>query len=140
MTSSLLEMQGAIVGALKASNELATLIGGRVYDMVPRSEAGEVIAQFPFVALSGWQKVRDSTDCIRSAEVTVTIDVWSRAVGTPETHAISDVVEKTLDDADLTLTANALVMISHDSTLVLRDPDGLTTHAVLDFRAFVEEP
>ena len=140
MTSPTLELQGAIVAALKGSAEVTALAGARVYDHVPRTTAGDVSAGFPFVALSGWQEITEDADCIDGCEIFVTIDVWSRGVGMPEAHRLATAVKDALHNVALDLTDNALVLISHDNTRTGRDPDGLTTHAALDFRAFVEQP
>ena len=119
---------------------MAAIIGARVYDHVPRGATGAVTAEFPFVAIAGWQEITDDVDCVGGSDITVTIDAWSRAVGAPEAHRLAAAVKAALHNADLSLTDNALVSFEHESTLTLRDPDGLTTHAVLDFRAFVETP
>jgi hypothetical protein len=134
-----LELQAAIVAALKASAEVAAIVGARVYDNVPRA-ADEITATFPFVALSGWQSITEDAECVDGEDITVTLDVWSRAVGMPEAHRLAAAVKAALHNAELILDETALVSIEHESTLTLRDPDGLTTHAVLDFRAFVETP
>ncbi|TWA16005.1 uncharacterized protein DUF3168 [Sinorhizobium medicae] len=42
--------------------------------------------------------------------------------------------------AQLTLATNRLISIMHRQTRVFRDPDGLTSHAVIDFVANVEKP
>lgn len=140
MTSPSLELQGAIVAALKASADVTAIVGNRIYDMVPRSSDGSITATYPLITLSGWQEVQADAECITASEVTVSIDVWSRAVGSPEAHRLAAAVKTALHNAELTLTDNALVSMEHESTLTLRDPDGLTTHSVIDFRAFVESP
>lgn len=137
MASAALELQGAIVAALKADTGVSGIVGDRVFDYVPRS-SGSVTAEFPFVAIADFQELTEDADCIPGAEIFVTIDVWSRAIGKPEAHRLASAVKAAL--TDLTLTDFALVMLEHDSTRTLTDPDGLTTHAVLTFRAFVEQP
>ena len=66
------------------------------------------------------------------------IDVWSRAVGFPECRKLTDAVLNALHDADLPLPINPLVIFQHQQTRVMRDPDGLTSHAVMNFQALVE--
>lgn len=132
MTSPVLELQGAIVAALKAYAPLAALVGSRIYDDVPPS------ATFPYVSLGPTDEVSDDADCIDASEITVQIDVWSRAIGAPESLKIAHEVRAAL--ATLSLTTNALVSLEHRNTRRLRDPDGLTNHAALDFLAVVEMP
>ena len=117
--SAALALQGAIIAALKASAPVTAIVADRVYDHVPRNPATEALtAAFPFVAISDWQELSDDADCIDGAEA----------------------VKRALHKADLDLGDTALVMIEHDGTRTLRDPDGLTSHAVITFRALIETP
>ena len=139
--SAALDLQGAIVAALKASAPVAAIVADRVYDHVPRSQTtGAVTAQFPFLGLDDFQELSDDADCIDGAEIIVTIDAWARAVGVPEVRKLAAAVKRALHKADLDLGETALVMIEHDGTRTLRDPDGLTSHAVITFRALIETP
>lgn len=134
MASPSLELQGAIVARLKASAGLTALIGGRVYDAVPSN------ALFPYVTVGEGDETSDDADCIDGFEISLDIDVWSRAVGFPEAKRISDEVRKALKSPDLTIPTNALVDFRHRQTRFLRDPDGLTSHAVMTFEGFAEQP
>lgn len=139
MTSAVLELQGAIVALLKADAGVTAIVGARVFDHVPRSATGQVTASFPFVGIAGWSDESGNVDCIDALDVTVDIDCWSRDVGFPEAHRLAAAVRAALDDADLTLADNAAVYFRHRSTRTLRDPDGLTSHAVLTFEAALEQ-
>jgi hypothetical protein len=129
--SATLELQGAIVPLLKAGVEAA---GGRVFDRVPSDAA------FPYLSLGYWQETPDDADCIEGAEIFGRVDCWSRAVGKAEALRLADAVRAALNDAAITLTDNALVLIEWIRTDVLSDPDGLTTHAIVEIRALVERP
>ncbi|MGY3607672.1 MULTISPECIES: DUF3168 domain-containing protein [unclassified Bradyrhizobium] len=134
MTSPTLELQGAVVARLKAFPGLTTLVGNRIYDNVPEK------ATFPYVSWGPEQAISDNADCITGFNVTIQIDAWSRTVGLPEVKQIAEQVRIALHEYDLTLTANALVSIEYSQTRTLRDPDGLTNHAVIEFTAFIEQP
>lgn len=139
MSDASLELQGAIVARLKAYAPLAALIGTRVYDDVPRAPGtGAVTAAFPFVSYGPDQVIPDGWDCQEASEIIVQIDAWSRAVGLPEVKRIADLVRRALHDEDIALADNALLSLAFDGRRVLRDPDGLTSHAVITFRALVE--
>jgi uncharacterized protein DUF3168 len=129
-----LELQGAIVQALKADPAVAALVGPRVYDTVPSNPP----PQFPYISYGPSDMLEDDYDCITGQDISVQINAWSRAVGFPEVKRISDAVRAALHDADLQLAVNALVMIEHRQSRTMRDPDGLTSHAALDFAAWVE--
>lgn len=140
MTSPSLELQGAIVARLRAFADVSALIGSRVFDTVPRAANGDVTAGFPYVSLGPADELTEDADCVRGFDISLQLDCWSRAVGFPEVKALSDAVRRALHDHDLPLSANALVYFEHRQTRLLRDPDGLTSHAVMTFQAFVEQP
>lgn len=131
MTSPVLELTGAIVARLKSYATLTELVGGRVYDNVPAA------ASFPYVSLGPTDEIADNTDCFDASEVTVQIDVWSRAVGAPESLRIAEAIKQALK-ADMTLTDNALALFEHRNTRRFRDPDGLTSHSAIEFAAIIE--
>jgi len=132
MTSASLELQGAIVTRLKAVSAVTALIGQRVYDKVPSP------VTFPYVSFGPSDELSDDAECIKADEITFQIDAWSRADGFPEVKAISRAVRDALHDYNFTLTVNAPVSFEHRTTRVFRDPDGLTSHAAIEFRAIVE--
>lgn len=134
MASPSLEIQGAIVARLKATAAITALVGTRVYDSVP---AG---ASFPYITLGEGDETSDDVDCIDGFEISLDIDVWSRAPGFPEAKRIADEIRIALREPPLSISDNALVYFNHRQTRTFRDPDGLTSHAVLTFEAFAEQP
>ena len=139
MTSATLELQGVVVSALKASPAVSNIVGNRVYDHVPRSLTGDVSARFPFVGWSSDDEVTDDADCTDGLVVTVEIDCWSREPGFPEVRRLAAAVRAALHNRDLALSHNALVLIRHVQTRTRRDPDGLTSHATVQFEAVLEQ-
>lgn len=131
-TSPTLELQGAIVTRLRNM----TSVGARVYDQPP-PEPSRV---FPYISYGPDQQLAANAECLLSYEVSVQIDVWSQEVGYVEARQIAEEVRAALHDAVITLSVNALLMIEHQSTRTLRDPDGKTSHAVVEFLAIVEQP
>lgn len=136
MTSAALELQGAIVARLKAFAPLAAFVAGRVYDRIPANAP----AIFPYVSFGPEDHVQDDAECISGTEITIQIDAWSQAVGRPEVKKVAEAVRSALHNADLPLSDNALVSLEHRQTRLLTDPDGLTSHAALEFVAFIEQP
>jgi len=134
MASPSLELQGAIVARLKAWAGLSGTVNGRVYDAVPAGAA------FPYITVGEGDETSDDADCIDGFEISLDIDIWSRANGYPEAKRISEEVREAIKSADLTLPTNALVDFRHRQTRFLRDPDGLTSHAVMTFEGFAEQP
>ncbi len=132
MSDPSLALQKAMVDALKAVGTLPDVVGGRVYDDVAASAA------FPYVNLGMTQVLPDKAGCIDGAEVFQQIDVWSRSVGFPECKTIAQAVVARLDDVDLIVEGFAVIVLEHQDTRYLRDPDGLTKHAAITFRSLLQ--
>lgn len=132
MADADLELQGAIIAALKAAPDVVALVGPRIYDTVPDNPV------FPYVSYGPVDILADDADCIETQDVFIQIDTWSRAVGFPEVKRLNDAVRAALHQNDLALPVNALVLLQHRQTRTLRDPDGLTSHGAISLEAFVE--
>lgn len=137
MASPSLELQGAIVARLKADVSLAAIVGPRIFDHVPRAPGGAVTAEFPFVNVADGDVLQDDATCVTGYEITLTIEVWSRAVGFPEAKRIAHAVAASLHNWDAPLPTNRCIALRHRQTRMFRDPDGLTSHGVLEFVANV---
>lgn len=142
MASPSLELQGTIVARLKADSSVTALVGARVYETVPPEEErhARTGAAFPYVSMGPADELSDDAECINGFEIALQVDVWSRAVGSPEAKTIADAIRTSLRDYDFPLVSNALVLFQHQQTRFLRDPDGLTTHGIIIFEAFIEQP
>lgn len=134
MASPVLELTAAIVARLKGWAGLSGLVGTRVYDTVSAS------AVFPYVSLGPIDELSDDAECIPGSEIFLQIDAWSRAVGRPEVLRVAEEVKAALHEYAASLATNALVSLEWQRIRALRDPDGVTHHAVIEFRAFVERP
>lgn len=126
-----LELQGEIVDLLRNNAALNALVGTRVYDAVPDNRS------FPYVSMGPMISTSQYPECIDSMNIAVQIDVWSRETGYPECKIIADEVRLAVNALE-ELPVNALVMIQHNTTNTMRDPDGLTSHSALYFDALVE--
>lgn len=137
------DLQAAVVPQLTADAALAALIGDRVYDDVPPNRV------FPYVSLGPVQAIQEDTDdCICAYEVTLQMDVWARGTtvngngyeaARPQMERVAGTLRQALHGKPLTLESHRLIQIRHADTLYLRDPDGLTGHAAVTFRALVDQ-
>ena len=127
-----LEMQGWIVSTLRNDPGLQALLGQRVYDRVPDAPV------FPYISYGPETESNEYPDCIDAASLEIQLDAWSREVGYPEVKRIDAAVHAALHDQDIALPVNACCCLYHVNTLFLRDPDGLTNHAVIQLEAYVE--
>jgi hypothetical protein len=134
MSEPSLALQRGIYAALIASSGITALIGARVYDRVSPTAA------FPYVRLGTDQTVSDPQDCVEeSVEVFSQVDVFSRTQGKVEAKNIAGEIVRTLKVENIPIeNGYELQELHHADTRFLDDPDGLSTHAVLSFRALVE--
>jgi hypothetical protein len=124
-------LQSAIIAALKADATLSGFIAGRVYDPVP---SGFV---FPYVTVGDGQVVGDDNECADGSEVFFQCHAWSRTPGYSEVKKIAAAIRSALRSATLTLTGFDVGLAEFTQTQFLKDPDGLTSHAVVEFRFLI---
>lgn len=124
-----MELQAALVAALKGVSP--QIAGARIYDAVPANPV------FPYVSLGDCQVLPDKADCIDGTEVYPVIDVWSRAVGYPETKGIVKQILAVLDDQPISISGFNAIVFQFDRVDYVRDPDGLTRHGSIAFHAFI---
>lgn len=129
MADPSLALQGAINLKLRAD---VVGLGGRVFDQVQADVA------LPYLEIGEFHTLDDGAQCIDAVEVFATLHVWSRAVGQVEVKTLASAVRGALHEAELDLGAAwQFLEIAHQDTRYLKDPDGLTSHAVLTFRSLV---
>jgi hypothetical protein len=133
------EFQVAIVTALKASADIAALLGNddgtqRIYEVVPDDPT------FPYVILGECQNVPDRAECIEGADLYADLHVWDRpANGSFETSkTVASTILAVVIADDLVMNQNRVVDCYADSRRHMRDPDGVTLHSVLTLKALTE--
>jgi hypothetical protein len=133
MASPASELQRALYAALTGNAGVAALCGRRVYDRVPEKPV------FPYVSFGASQSVNADADCIAAGEHFLQIDVWSRKPGRLEAKDLTHAVKLALHGAGIELASHALALIEVEGERHFTDPDGLTTHGVVNLRAMIEE-
>lgn len=126
MSDPSLALQKAVVAALRAA------VGAAVYDQVPPSSV------FPRITVGEGQVLGDYADCYLGSDTSFDVHVWSRAVGFPEAKALASQVRDALHDQMLPLDGHTVGLLQFTQSQMLRDPDGLTSHLVLTFRALTQ--
>ena len=104
-----------------------------VYDDVP------VDAAFPYVVIGDDTHIPFDTDDSLGSESTLTLHVWSRYRGKKECKDIMALIYAALTRQPLVLDGHDLITIEFEYSEVVLDPDGITRHGVLRFRALVEQ-
>ena len=121
-------LQSSIYTALNVSAITSTLACG-VYDEVVEGNS------YPFISLGEETAIDYSTNNLVGAETTINIHIWSRYKGSKQTKQIMDKVHDLLHDVSLTVSGVNLINLRFEYSDIMRDPDGITRHGVMRFRA-----
>ena len=121
-------LQSSIYTALNVSAITTTLACG-VYDEVVEGNS------YPFITLGEETAIDYSTNNLVGAETTINVHIWSRYKGSKETKEIMDKIHDLLHDVSLTVSGVNLINLRFEYSDIMRDPDGITRHGVMRFRA-----
>ena len=132
MKAATSELQKVIIQTLSDDADVKDIVDGRVFDSVPLK------AEYPYISLGPMTSDTTFADCLELDNISIQIDVWSRDVSSAEMRELANAVRQALTKSDLALEKNGLVLFNHENTRELRDPDGLTSHAAVNFDVIVE--
>ena len=124
-------LQQTLYTTLNGDSQLTSTLGAAVFDDVPDTQA----VSFPYVQIGEDTATDYSTKDVTGTETVINLHVWSRYRGSKETKQVMDRVHTLLHDSNLTVTGHNLVNLRFEFSDVLRDPDGVTRHGVMRFRA-----
>lgn len=129
-----LELQKAIVAVLRADPDVDAIIAGRIYDGLPSQMPTK-----PYLSFGLFQLLPEHGACLDGGEAIVTIDGWAAGPDTVQIKQLGTAVAAALDLAPITLDApQRCVEMSVEQTQYMRDPDGITAHAVITVHAWTE--
>lgn len=126
MTSASWPLQVAILAALRPA-----VAPVAVLDDVPQGQA------FPYVVIGEDVTTPGPLIDIDSEEIDTTIHVWSRYAGKMEAKELMATVKAALHDQPLAVDGQTLVLLRFAFETLFLEPDGLTRHGVLRFRALL---
>lgn len=130
MADRSVELYSALYATLAAHPALTSLIGaGHVYDVVP---AGAAV---PYVVIGDETAIDRGSSLVDAQEHTVTVHVWTEAASTLPCKQIQAAVRAALHEQTLALAAGTLCLLRCEYKETMRDPDGVSVHGVLRFRA-----
>ena len=140
MTLPSLTLKKALYDRLRADPDVTALVGARIYDEVPRGPGNDVRTTKPYISLGEDEVLADKAECLDGAEVTLTVHAWSAGPGDVEVKRITAAVKAAIDGAEdaLALAGQRLILIEFETARHLREPDGITRHGVVTFRALTE--
>ena len=132
-----LAIQAAIITTLKATAGESSLVSTRVYDYPPASQPGAV-ATFPYITIGEAQSITERADCLDGTEHFVDLHAWSRGPGFVEVKRVAGAMRAALHEAEIEVAGYRLIDLAVQDVRYLRDPDGLTAHAVMQLRVLVD--
>ena len=92
---------------------------------------------YPFITLGEETTIDYSTKTATGSETTINIHIWSQYKGSKQTKEIMDKVHDLLHDSNLSVTGFNLINLRFEYSDIMRDPDGITRHGVMRFRAII---
>ena len=133
MTSSALELQKAVFGALAGDPVLTGILGGSaIFDHAPARLA------FPYVTFGRTSAFDWSTGTEDGNEHLFTLHVWSKARGKSQALEIVETIHRVLHDAQLTMAGHRLVNLRQEFQEVRYDDDQAVYHGIVRYRAVTE--
>ena len=131
MTIKQFALQEALYTRLNNDSTLTDTNGASVYDEVPEGSS------FPYVTIGETTALEYDTKDLTGSEQTVTFHVWSQYRGAKEAKNIMDRLHDLLHNYSLSVSGANLINLRFDFGDLLRDPDGVTRHGVMRFRAIL---
>ena len=122
--------------AIYAKLNDATITGASVADVPVYDDIPEGTSE-PYINIGEETAINDGTKTVDAVEHTLTIHVWSEYRGRYEIKHIMEQVYQNLHNAAITVSGASLVNIRQEFATTLEEPDGITRHGVMRFRAIV---
>lgn len=129
--TSLHNLQTAIYAELTGDEALMSMISG-VFDAVPDGQA------LPYIVIGDATETPWSTFGRSGSDDVLTIHIWSQANGFKGALQVLDQLNALLDGGELEMSGHVHVGTLYEGAETLRDPDGVTRHAVARYRAYVQ--
>ena len=124
-------LQTAIYNTLTNDSNLTNTLGTSVYDDVPEGSS------FPYIQI-GQDTINEyGTKDLDGADTSLTLHIWSQYKGTMQTKNIMDRLHSLLHDSNISVTGFNLINLRFEFGDILRDPDGVTRHGIIRFRAII---
>lgn len=135
MASPAVEFQGLVFTAIRGDAGIGAVVGDRIYDRMP--EEGD---QSPFITIGEGIERHEDWDCKEISQHDLTVNVWSeKQGGFKEAKEIAFLIKRAVLGAPTDLATHAMVELQAIDARYMRDPDGITSRAVITFQADIEE-
>lgn len=125
-----LDLQKALIAALRADAGVAALVGSRIYDEPPQAVV------FPYVRLGRVEVAPLRMDCATDHDIAFAIEVHSRpTAGRVEAARIAHAVRVVIEAAPLTMAHHRCDWVLFVTQAVTRNADGQSYVATIAFEA-----
>ena len=131
MTIKQFELQTALYSRLSGDSTLTSTLGAGIYDEVPEGSS------FPYAVMGETTSMDFGTKDVHGSENTMTLHIWSQYRGAKESKNIMDRLHDLLHNYSLSVSGANLINLRFEFTDLIRDPDGITRHGVMRFRAIL---
>lgn len=131
-SSPMWAIQVAVRNALLDDTDITDVVTG-VYDHVPET------AGFPYITVGEATETSDNTHTTFGHQTTVTLHIWTRQRGHKQGLELLQSVKAALDRQPLEVDGRHTVLIRHEFTQTLRDPDPEVRHIPARFRVITQE-
>lgn len=139
--SAAVEFQDMVLARLKAFAAVSAIVGARVIDgPLPKGKDAQPDTLFPCVTFGASTTIDDQEECVEGRLEDLQIDCWTREGGKLWTvRELADAVRKALHDYEGSLATATLSSCRVTLVRCFRDPDGITSHGVVNVRGAIEE-
>jgi hypothetical protein len=133
--SAVLEVQHSILDVLNGNSHLVTTHGCSTYDFVPEDVIKNTA---PYIEIGDPTEINwDFLGDVYGQRLTQRLHVWSTYRGKKEAADIIKHMKELLCDTAITITGYTHVMSKAEFVTVMRDPDKIHYHGVLDLGVYV---
>lgn len=138
MTGPFVSFAKAVNAALVRNTALTTLIGaGRVFDDVPH--AGEAAAKdYPYVVIGDQQGAEQGASDMDGADMTITIDAWSRGAGKQQMLGMLDCIYTALHDNGHSTETGQVIFLRYLGHETVPSGERETWHGLIRFRGLYQ--
>jgi|TARA_Y100000114_G_C11596692_1_gene248377 hypothetical protein len=129
MSTGSFALQEAIYSRLNSDSNLTSTLGASIFDEVPHGTAT------PYVSIGYGSQTEFDTKSESGSTNTLNLHIWSEYKGAKECKQIMDRIHDLLHNHSLSVTGFNLINLRFEFSDILRDPDGVTRHGIMRFRA-----